>query len=141
VIAYFDSSAVAKLVASDEADAGTAARLWDDAEAIVSSSIVHAETHAALAAMVRATRLTRARGAAARNALDDYLAEVDTVTADDALCRRAGHLAGRLALRGADAIHLASALAFGGDSALVLVSWDAQLSEAAATAGLATAGI
>jgi hypothetical protein len=49
--------------------------------------------------------------------------------------RHAGRLARSHALRGADAVHLASALAIG-DPDLIIAVWDRRLHTGAATAGL-----
>lgn len=59
------------------------------------------------------------------------------VAVDDALAREAGALAQRHALRGADAVHLATALALGDD--VLVVTWDAELARAAQECGCATA--
>ena len=65
-------------------------------------------------------------------------AELVIVGVDVALAQYAGELADERALRGYDAVHLASALALGsGDT--ILVTWDRDLSNAAASAGLAVA--
>jgi uncharacterized protein len=70
--------------------------------------------------------------------LDALNAEPVVVGVDEALAQRAGELADERALRGYDAVHLASALALGpGDT--ILVTWDRDLSNAAAGAGLAVA--
>ena len=54
----------------------------------------------------------------------------------DEVVRHAGDLAERHALRGYDAVHLASALAAAADDA-VLVTWDDDLGRAARAEGLA----
>ena len=65
-------------------------------------------------------------------------AELVIVGVDEALAHHAGELAAERALRGYDAVHLASAPALGlGET--ILVSWDGDLSNAAADAGLAVA--
>jgi uncharacterized protein len=56
---------------------------------------------------------------------------------DEQLAREAGDLAERFALRGYDAVHLASALSLGGP--ITLVTWDADLRNAAAQTGCALA--
>lgn len=56
----------------------------------------------------------------------------------EAITRRAGGLAGERALRGADAVHLASALVFGRAQVLVTV-WDLRLRAGARAAGLPVA--
>jgi predicted nucleic acid-binding protein len=52
--------------------------------------------------------------------------------------QHAGQLALTYALRGADAVHLASALAIG-DPGLILAAWDRRLHAGAQAAGLQTA--
>ncbi len=56
---------------------------------------------------------------------------------DGALVRHAGELADKHALRGYDAVHLASALAAGPGT--TFISWDRELRRAASQAGCATA--
>ncbi len=56
---------------------------------------------------------------------------------DMPLARQAGDLAEELGLRGYDAVHLASALALGGD--ITFVTWDDELRGAAAKSGCAIA--
>jgi predicted nucleic acid-binding protein len=65
-------------------------------------------------------------------------AELVIVSVDEALARRAGELADERALRGYDAVHLASALALG-PGETILATWDRDLSSAAVDAGLAAA--
>jgi predicted nucleic acid-binding protein len=75
------------------------------------------------------------RAVAELNALN---AELVIVGVDEALAQRAGELADERALRGYDAVHLASALALGpGDT--ILATWDRDLSDAAVDTGLAVA--
>jgi hypothetical protein len=64
-----------------------------------------------------------------------YWASVRPVELTAAVERRAGQLARTHALRGADAVHLASALALA-DPDLVIAVWDRRLHVGAATAGL-----
>jgi uncharacterized protein len=70
--------------------------------------------------------------------LDALTAELVIVGVDEALAQRAGDLADERALRGYDAVHLASALALG-PGETILVTWDRDLSNAAVGAGLAIA--
>jgi uncharacterized protein len=108
---YFDTSALIKLiVVADGANA--AAELWDGYPA-ASSVLAYPEARAALAAARRAGRLTARAHDRAVAELDALDAELVIVGVDDALARRAGELADEHALRGYDAVHLASALALG----------------------------
>jgi hypothetical protein len=59
--------------------------------------------------------------------------ELLLVGVDDLTAHQAGELAERFALRGYDAIHLASALSLATDT--TLVSWDNDLRRAAAASG------
>jgi predicted nucleic acid-binding protein len=70
--------------------------------------------------------------------LDAIKAELMIVGIDEALAQRAGELADEHPLRGYDAVHLASALALGAGET-ILVTWDRDLSNAAADAGMAVA--
>lgn len=131
MLAAFDSSALVKLVV-EETGSAVAARMWDDADAVVASRLVVPEVTAALSAAQRASRLNPA---AHQRALDDWtdyrtllrLVELTPVTALEAAA-----LAERLVLGGADAVHLASALALDVRGA-VLVVWDLRLRVAAET--------
>ena len=57
------------------------------------------------------------------------------VELSDAVAVKAGDLAGRLSLRGADAVHLASLFALGTNDILCAV-WDQRLRAGAASAGI-----
>jgi hypothetical protein len=63
--------------------------------------------------------------------------ELSLIGIDAQLAHEAGRLAEKFALRGYDAVHLASALAAG--EAITLVSWDEDLRRAAAHNGCALA--
>jgi uncharacterized protein len=101
--------------------------------------IAYPESRAAVAAARRAARIPRARYDALLGELEDIRHELILLDADEPLARRAGDLAEQHALRGYDAVHLATALALGDD--VVVVTWDRDLSTAAAACGCATAGI
>jgi uncharacterized protein len=106
--------------------------LWDDAELVVASRLVYPEARAAIAAAARARRISDEVDAV--DALEDVYAELRVLALDEALVRTAGELASRHALRGYDAVHLASALAVRADD-VVLVTWDDELGEAARATG------
>lgn len=59
---------------------------------------------------------------------------------DREIANRAGKHAEDLALRGYDAVHLATALELG-DEEVVLVTWDRDLAQAAERVGLGIAGL
>ena len=91
-----------------------------------------------MAAARRAGRVTARAHVRALAELDALNAELVTVGVDEALAQRAGELADERALRGYDAVHLASALALGPGETIV-VTWDRDLSNAAAGTGFAVA--
>lgn len=113
------------------------AELWATSHRAVSSMLSYPEGRAALAAAHRSGRLTLA---ACRRALKDFeslQAELSLIGIDVPLAREAGNLAEKFALRGYDAVHLASALSSGGT--VTLVTWDGDLRRAAASNGCAVA--
>jgi predicted nucleic acid-binding protein len=124
-LVYFDSSALVKLVV-EETGTGLASDLWDGCDAALSSRLAYPEVRAALAASHRNSDLTASELRAAEAAWEDFWAAVRPVELTPGVERRAGELAARRALRGADAVHLASALAV--ESAdLIVAVWDRRL--------------
>ena len=136
-IIYFDSSALVKLVV-EETGSDLAAELWDGSDAVVASRLACPEVRAALAAAVRHHDLDEAGLRAAEAAWEEYWAAVRPVELTATVEQHAGRLAGRHALRGADAVHLASALAIN-DPGLIIAVWDRRLHTGAAAAGLRVA--
>lgn len=134
---YFDASALVKLVV-DEEGSDLAAELWDGCDAAVASRLAFAEVCAALAAANRNHELTDIDLVAALDEWEVFWAAVRPVRLTAAVTQRAGRLARHHALRGADAIHLASALALD-DTEMVVAVWDKRLAKAAITAHLAVA--
>lgn len=124
-LVYFDSSAFVKLVV-EEAGSDLAAKLWDGCDAALSSRLAYPEVRVALAAAGRNHDLAENDLASAEQAWEDYWAATRPVELTPAVERRAGELARLHALRGADSVHLASALAIG-DSDLVVAVWDRRL--------------
>ena len=134
-IVYFDSSAFVKLIV-EEAGSELAGQLWDRCDAAVSSRLAYPEVRAALSAAARDHRLDPT---AYRNAVDNwerYWAGVRVVEFSESVSVHAGTLAGDHGLRGADAVHLASALILGTDQ--VVAVWDTRLASAALRLGLVT---
>jgi len=114
-----------------------ARQAWETADRIVSSSLLYVEARSALAAAVRAGRLPRALRLRARARLERHWRDIDAAAADEPVVLSASDLAESHALRGYDAVHLASALALA-DEELVLVSADRELLAAASATGIAT---
>jgi uncharacterized protein len=132
-LVYFDSSALVKLVVEENGSA-LAADLWDGCDAALASRLAYPEVRAALAAAGRNHDLDDNQLAAAETAWEEYWAATRRVELTAVVEQYAGQLARRHALRGADAVHLASALAIG-DPDLVVAVWDRRLHSGARAAG------
>lgn len=132
-IVYFDSSAFVKLLVEEEGS-DEAAILWDGCDAAVSSRLAYPEVCAALAAATRAHRLEPADHDRVARVWDDFWAAVRPVELSAAISQHAGDLARRHALRGADAVHLASARAIGED--VIFAAWDRRLRSGAISVGI-----
>jgi predicted nucleic acid-binding protein len=133
-IVYFDSSAFVKLVVEED-ESDLAAALWDGCDAAVSSRLAYPEVRAALAAAGRDHRLDARAQHQAEVAWEEYWAATRAVELTDEIAARAGGLAGEHALRGADAVHLASALVLGPED-LLFAAWDQRLRTGVETAGI-----
>lgn len=137
MIAYFDTSALVPLVV-EEAGSARAKLLWDGAARVVGARLVYAEGRAALAMASRTGRISESALRDAVGDLDRLYRQMDVVELSDGLVRRAGALAESHALRGYDAVHLASAESLA-DVEIVLVAGDGPLCRAAQSRGLAVA--
>lgn len=135
-LVYFDSSALVKLVI-DEEGSDLAAALWDGCDAALSSRLAYPEVCAALAAAARNRRLGTRPFRTARDHWETFWSATQPIELTAAVERLAGRLAGRQALGGADAVHLASALAIGPE--VVVAVWDRRLREGVLSAGLRVA--
>lgn len=133
-IVYFDSSAFVKLLVEEDGSE-VAATLWDRSDAAVSSRLAYPEVCAALAAAGRDHRLDRDGQRHAGSAWEEFWAATRVVELTESIAAHAGELARAHALRGADAVHLASALAIGTSDTLFAV-WDARLRSGAQTVGI-----
>lgn len=133
-IVYFDSSAFVKLVVEEDGS-DLAATLWDGCDVAVSSRLAYPEVCAALAAAGRVHRLTPADQHQAEETWEDYWDATRAVELTAQVAADAGRLAGQHALRGADAVHLASLLAVGVAETLFAV-WDQRLRVGAHAVGV-----
>lgn len=136
-IVYFDSSAFVKLVVEEDGSE-LAAALWDGCDAAVSSRLAYSEVCAALAAAGRDHRLDAADQRHAEAAWEEFWAAIRPVELTETITMHAGELASAHALRGADAVHLASALAVGASDTLLAV-WDNRLRLGAEAVGIQVA--
>jgi len=136
-IAYFDSSALVKLVL-DEPGSDIAAALWNGCDAALSSRLAYPEVCAALGAATRNRVLTATQASAAAEEWEVFWESMRPVELSADVERMAGELATRHGLRGADAVHLASAVALGSTD-LVVAVWGKRLHSGVVAAGLAVA--
>jgi len=136
-IVYFDSSALVKLVL-DETGSDVTAELWNACDAALSSRLAYPEGCAALAAASRNHDLTESQASAAADEWELFWASMRPIELSADVEAMAGELAAHHRLRGADAVHLASALALAPADVTVAV-WDRRLHAGAADVGLAVA--
>jgi len=136
-IVYFDSSALVKLVL-DEAGSDVAAAVWNACDAALSSRLAYPEVCAALAAAGRNHDLSESEVSVAAGEWEIFWSSMRPVELSPDVEGAAGELAVLHRLRGADAVHLASAIALGSQEVTVAV-WDKRLHAGAAAAGLPVA--
>lgn len=139
MIVYFDTSAIVPIVI-EEPSSLIASRLWDDADRVVSSRLIYAEGRAALAMACRIDRLAEGELRTAVQDFESLHEQLDIVEVTPELVHDAGSLAEQFALRGYDAVHLASAQLVQ-DSDLVLAAGDLSLRRAAQALGIATSDL
>lgn len=133
MIAYFDTSALVKLFLR-EPGTETVRDLWEGAVDRVTSVATYPEARSAIASAARSRRIGEEYGDGAVAELGVRFSTMSVVVLDEQLATEAGDLAQRHALRGYDAVHLATALSVG---QALMVTWDAELAHAAGDAGLA----
>jgi len=136
-LVYFDASALVKLVVEEEGS-DVAAALWDGCDAALSSRLAHPEVCAALAAAARNHDLAPGELAAVLDAWHEHWASMRPVELTSEVADSAASLAVDQGLRGADAVHLASALVLT-DVDVVVAAWDRRLHAAAVAVGLSVA--
>jgi predicted nucleic acid-binding protein len=136
-IVYFDASAYVKLLVEEDGS-DLASRIWDGCDAAVSSRLAYPEVRAALAAARRNRQLSSRALAAAEATFEEFWAATRAVELTEAVGRHAGSLASDHGLGGADAVHLASALAIN-DPEIVVAVWDSRLRAGAHAARLRVA--
>lgn len=132
MITYVDTSSLLKLLI-DEDGSERAELIWDTADVLAGSALIVVEARAALAAAERDGRLTAAQHREAKGELAALVDELSMVEATERLIAAAADLAEQEALRGYDAVHLASALMIEAD---LVTSADAALCDAADRRGL-----
>ena len=124
-VVYFDASALVKLLVT-EPGSDVVAALWDGCDAAVSSRLAYPEVCAALAAADRNRDLGEEALETCRQNWERLWTDLRPVEITARVAEAAGRLAERRRLRGADAVHLASALEIGTPH-VVMAVWDRRL--------------
>jgi uncharacterized protein len=137
VIAYLDASALVKLYIAERGSRETIA-LTAESEMVATSIVSRAEVAAALAKAVRVDLVTEHVACRAQRAFDKDWHDLLRMPVTEALVDRARTLAWNHALRGYDAVQLASALMWQESVGLEIIvgTFDRQLWTAARQAGL-----
>jgi predicted nucleic acid-binding protein len=104
---YLDTSSLVKLYV-EEAGSDEVRALVDQASVVTTSAVAYAEACATFARLRREGELTAAGFAAVKRTFDSDWPSFLALDVNAALAREAGELAERYALRGFDAVHLAS---------------------------------
>lgn len=134
---YFDASALVKLI-KQEPGSSEAAATWALADQAHGSRLATIEVRAAIAAARRNRAIPAHALPQALRTEERVRAGLLAIELTDAIEVRARVLVERHDLSGADAVHLASALALE-DPDLVLATWDRRLHAAAQAEGLRVA--
>lgn len=129
---YVDTSALVKLYVEEPLSQELSYAV-DEAEAVATSLLAYTEAMAAFARARREVRLSPQEYRRVVDAFEEDWSRYITVEVTDQLVKTAGHLAASRALRGYDALHLASALTLRErvPSSMMFVAFDRALSVAA----------
>jgi predicted nucleic acid-binding protein len=130
---YFDSSAFVKLLIQEEGS-DLAVEVWDACDAALSSRLAYPEVCAALTAARRSLIVDKGKLSEIEASWEEFWGAVRPVELSFEVERSAGTITRRTLLRGADSIHLASALAVG-KSHVIIAVWDRKLHDAALEEG------
>ena len=122
----------------EEPGSAAVRRIWSASAHAACSRLLYPEARAALAAAAQAGRVGEVELRRARDLLEELWRATDRLGIGTALARRAGDLAEQHALRGYDAVHLASFETIAGDGTL-LVTFDEDLRRAARAVGFTVA--
>jgi predicted nucleic acid-binding protein len=137
LIAYLDTSALVKRYVAERGSNETIA-LVGRADVVVTSIVSRAEIAAALARAARARVLTAAAARKAQRVFASEWPDLVRIAVSEAVVERAERLAWDHALRGYDAVHLATALSWreSVDPTLAFATFDRRLWEVARRTGL-----
>ena len=129
---YVDTSALVKLYVEEPLSQELSYAV-DEAEAVATSLLAYTEAIAVFARARREVRLSPQEYRRVVDAFEEDWSRYITVEVTDRLVKTAGHLAASRALRGYDALHLASALSLRErvPSSMMFVAFDRALNVAA----------
>jgi predicted nucleic acid-binding protein len=133
---YFDTSAIVPLLIDEPASA-RCRRVWNDADQVTTSTLAFVEVHTALAQAHHEQRMTDVAWQSARAIFDRLWDELVAIAPAEPIIRNAAGLGSRLALRGYDAVHCATALAAASDD-FVAITGGKDLLRAWSALGIAT---
>jgi len=135
--AYFDSSAISKLILLDEAGADLALEIFTSNAVPRTSLLSYPEVHSAIARRGRHDQLSPPSDLSVyRRWLHQIWREFKVTPAESSYFTQAADLIVQFPLTGADAVHLATALDLNTDGDLMFVTWDRQQADAAHALGL-----
>ena len=140
MILYLDSSNLSKLYLEEEGSPEVRQSVSEASEK-ASSLIAYAELRAAISRALRMGRVEPSRAQEARREFEAHWLDLVVLDVDESIVRAAGDAADRYALRGFDAVHLASAIHLRNSSGepVVFSTADSKLGAAAQAEGLAVA--
>lgn len=133
----FDTSAMSKLVLRNEPGAELVAAIWDSEGDVHTGRLGYPESCSAIIKAQRNGRLPEHDLGSALDQFEHYWQDVAVVELNSEIASRAREHVLRFALSGADAVHVASAIAIAADAEVTFVTWDQRQAAAAVGAGLA----
>lgn len=136
MIVYLDTSAVIPLLIT-ESSSTRCARIWNDAQTLVSTRLLYVETMAALSQGEMTGRLSAAQFRDRASAWTDMWDQLEIREFDKDLMVQSGMAAQRYGLRGYDSVHSAAAASLAHPQ-LVAASGDRKLLASWREQGLAT---
>jgi predicted nucleic acid-binding protein len=136
VIVYLETSSLVKLYVR-EPDSDTVRETLRAADVVATSIVAHAEARAAFARKRREKGLSEAAYQAVKDSLERDWPQYFVLGLTGPSAKSAGNLAGKHALRGFDAIHLAAAIELrsSGAPAVRFLTADSRLRDAARSEG------
>lgn len=138
MIAYFDTSALVKLVVS-EADSELARQCFESASLVLTHQIAYVEAHSAISRIECTGALIADLVSRIRAQFETCWSAFSVTTVDQELIYSAAHLTRRFPLKGYDSVHLAAAdrcQRQNGMRSLTFACFDDRLNKAAAELGM-----